>query len=50
MELLFIILIGLVLFDLAAWRWGVDSTDDINSAEWERRKDWCDSWGKDERV
>ena len=33
--LLFVVL--LVAFDLAALRWGVDSTDGINSPEWERR-------------
>jgi hypothetical protein len=40
MELLLIFLIGLVLLDLAAWRWGVDSTDSIDSPEWERRRLW----------
>jgi hypothetical protein len=33
-------LIGLVILALAAWRWGVDSTDGIDSAEWERRRTW----------
>jgi hypothetical protein len=39
MELL-IILIGLLLLDLLAVRWGVDSTDGFGSAEWERRRGW----------
>jgi hypothetical protein len=50
MELILIILIGLLLFDLAAWRWGIDSTDDINSPEWERRKRWHAAWDNDERA
>ncbi len=39
MELLGILL-GLILFDLAAWRWGVASTDGFGSPEWERRRAW----------
>ena len=34
------ILLGLILFDLAAWRWGADSTDGVDSPEWERRRAW----------
>ena len=30
----------LVALDVAALRWGVDSTDGINSPEWERRQWW----------
>ena len=37
----FIILIGFVVFDLAAIRWGIDSGDGINSREWERRYAWA---------
>jgi len=33
-----IILIAFVAFALAAFRWGVISTDGINSPEWERRQ------------
>jgi hypothetical protein len=34
-------IIGLViLFDLAAWRWGVDSRDGFASPEWDRRREW----------
>jgi hypothetical protein len=40
METLVILLIGLVIFEVAAWRWGVDSTDGVDSPEWERRRDW----------
>ena len=39
MELLGILLV-LILFDLAAWRWGADSTDGVDSPEWERRRAW----------
>lgn len=35
---LLILLIGLVVFDLVALRWGHDSRDGINSPEWERRR------------
>ena len=40
MEALVILLIGLVIFEVAAWRWGADSTDGMNSSEWSRRRDW----------
>lgn len=36
----FIILIGFIVFDLAAIRWGINSGDGINSREWERRYAW----------
>ena len=35
-----IIMIGLVALALAAMRWGVNSTDGINSPEWECRQLW----------
>ena len=35
-----IIMIGLVALALAAMRWGVNSTDGINSPEWECRQRW----------
>ena len=34
------ILVANIALALAALRWGVDSTDGINSAEWERRQRW----------
>ena len=37
MMALLLFLLAIALFDLAALRWGVDSTDDINSREWDRR-------------
>ncbi len=33
------IIIGLVILDIAALRWGADSRDGIDSAEWRRRQD-----------
>ncbi len=38
----FVILAVFIIFDLVALRWGVDSTDTIDSAEWERRTLWLD--------
>jgi hypothetical protein len=35
-----ITLVALIALALAALRWGVNSTDDINSPEWERRQRW----------
>ena len=40
METLVVLIVALVMFELAAWRWGVDSTDSLNSAEWARRRTW----------
>ena len=37
MELFIITLMILVALDLAAWRWGFDSRDVIDSHEYERR-------------
>ena len=36
MELLIVLLI-MVVFGLAAMRWGYDSTEPVNSPEWEKR-------------
>jgi hypothetical protein len=35
-----LIIVGLVLFDWAALRWGTDSREGLNSVEWARRKTW----------
>ena len=43
-----IILISHIVLALAALRWGVSSTDGINSSEWERRQRWYsfhERWG-----
>ena len=34
------ILLGILLFNLALFHWAVDSTDGIDSPEWERRGSW----------
>lgn len=36
MELLIVLLV-MVLFSLAAMRWGYDSTEPVDSPEWEKR-------------
>jgi len=35
-----IILLMIILLDVTAIRWGVDSRDGINSLEWLRRQQW----------
>ena len=40
MTALLIIFILFILLDVAALRWGCDSRDDINNAEWTRRQAW----------
>jgi len=40
MEFVIGLLIGLVVFDLVALRWGLDSKDSVDSPEWERRQRW----------
>lgn len=37
MVILYILLIALIILGIAARRWGADSSDGINSPEWERR-------------
>lgn len=39
--LLFVgLVVALILLNIAAWRWGINSRDSINSEEWERRRTW----------
>jgi len=40
MELVIYLLIGLIVFDIVALRWGADSRDGVDSPEWERRRRW----------
>ncbi len=40
MMTLYILLILLVVLGIAALCWGADSSDGINSQEWERRQEW----------
>jgi hypothetical protein len=39
MTMLLIVFILFVLLDIAALRWGYDSRDGINGAEWRRRQE-----------
>ncbi len=43
MMIAILLLVALVLFDLLVHAWGVDSTDGIERAEWDRRRTWRDS-------
>ena len=40
MAILLVILLALILLDLAARRWGADSSEDFNSSEWSKREEW----------
>lgn len=37
---LFLFLLAIIVLDVAALRWGVDSRDTLNSPEWEKRLQW----------
>ena len=39
-EIVILLLMLAVLLDIAALKWGVNSVDDIDSPEWERRQRW----------
>jgi hypothetical protein len=40
METLLILMMLVVVLDIASLRWGFDSTEKIDSSEWERRTAW----------
>ena len=40
METLLILIMLVVVLDIASLRWGYDSTEKIDSPEWERRVAW----------
>lgn len=40
METILILLIALAVFEVASLLWGVNSTDGIDSSEWEKRHNW----------
>ena len=40
MEAIVIFIVAAILLDLAALRWGVDSREDVNDREWQRRQAW----------
>lgn len=37
MEILLALFVVLILFNLAAWRWGAETRDEMNHPEWIRR-------------
>jgi hypothetical protein len=41
MTILAILVLLFILLDVAALRWGDDSRDEINCAEWKRRQEWA---------
>ena len=40
MGIAIVLLVGILLLDVLALRWGFDSRDKLNSPEWERRRWW----------
>ena len=40
MEIAIVLLAGILLLDVLALRWGVDSRDKLDSPEWERLRWW----------
>ncbi len=40
MELAIALLLIIIVLDIVALRWGHDSRESLESAEWERRKGW----------
>ncbi len=43
--ILVFLLLGLVVLNLTAYYWAADTTDGVDSAEWERRRIWRGSGG-----
>ncbi len=43
--ILIFLLLAIVVLDLAAVFWAADSTDGVDSHEWERRRTWRGSGG-----
>ncbi|MDQ6695675.1 MAG: hypothetical protein M3014_14910 [Chloroflexota bacterium] len=43
-----VLIFGVVLLivDIAAWRWGANSNEGVDSQEWERRESWRGWHGK----
>ncbi len=46
METVLILILVCIALDIAAWHWGFDSTEQIDSPEWEQRWIWLASHGK----
>jgi hypothetical protein len=49
METLLILIMLVVVLDIASLRWGYDSTEKLDSPEWERRAAWDESYDKSVR-
>jgi hypothetical protein len=47
METILILLTLIILLDITSFRWGFDSTEQFDSAEWERRTAWSLGEGSD---
>jgi hypothetical protein len=47
METLLILLLLIIVLDIASVRWGFDSTEQMDSPEWERRTTWYVLEGSD---
>jgi hypothetical protein len=43
MEMILILIVALVVFDIVAFAWGFDSRESVDSAEWEKRRNWLAS-------
>jgi hypothetical protein len=41
MEMILILIVALVVFDLVTFVWGFDSRDSSDATEWERRRNWA---------
>ena len=44
METVIILLIAVLVLGVASRQWGFDSTEKIDSSEWERRRQWRGGW------
>ena len=47
---LLIFVLAFVLFDMAAMRWGIDTTEGMDSCEWNRREHWGEKTSKQVEV
>jgi hypothetical protein len=44
MEIILILIIALVVFDIGTFAWGFDSRDGIESSQWKQRQSWPASY------
>ncbi len=40
MDAIFIVLVVVIALNVIAWKWGADSSERLDSPEWERRSRW----------